>query len=390
MSDKIRTVTAGALLTAASTGVFANGSAVFMAAVCADLDFARGGFALINSVSLIFSMISLLFFGRLLQAANIRLTVGISAAVCAAVPLGYSFCGALWQFYLTAALNGIFVNGITLLTVATLLERQQLKAKGSLLGASFAGAGIVSFVTLPLIQKTVENFGWRWGYRLQSAAGATLLIAAVLLIKNSAPLSSDDSKNKDFPIKQLLTNRQFMLTAAGLFLANGANVALFNHTSANLSDLGFAPEKAAAVLSFAALISSVSKPCYGVTLDKAGLKAGAVSLGSAIAATAAAALMLNKISAAFYLYPLLLSFCACANSIPANAFASRLFGQQNFAAAASLLTFAATAGSAVGAPLAGVIFDKFGSYDPAWWGCMAAGAASAALLAFAAQSQKSI
>ena len=95
MSDKIRTVTAGALLTAASTGVFANGSAVFMSAVCADLGFARGGFALINSVSLIFSMISLVFFGRLLQAANIKLTVGISAAVCAAVPLFYSFCGAL-------------------------------------------------------------------------------------------------------------------------------------------------------------------------------------------------------------------------------------------------------------------------------------------------------
>ena len=54
MSDKVRTVTAWALLTAASTGVFANGSAVFMSAVCTDLVLARGGFAMINSVSLIF------------------------------------------------------------------------------------------------------------------------------------------------------------------------------------------------------------------------------------------------------------------------------------------------------------------------------------------------
>ena len=387
-TKKIKTVAAGGLLTAASTGVFANGSAVFMTSVCADLGFSRGEFALINSVSLIFSMLSLLVFGRILNFANIKLVVGCCAAVCAAVPLGYSFCGEIWQFYLLAALNGSFVNGITLLTVAALLERMQLKAKGTLLGTSFGAAGIVSFIMLPVIQKTVERSGWRWGYRLQSAVGAALLILAVLIIKNAEAIKNRGGKKLSLGVRQLAKNRGFIFAAAGLFFANAGNIALFNHTAANLTDLGFV--QPAAVLARAVLFSSAAKPLYGLMLDKLGLKSGAVTLGSSILAAAAAALMLNKNAAAIYLYPLLLSLCSCANSIPANAFASRLFKRQNFAAAASLFTFAATAGSAVGAPLAGAVFDRLGSYNTVWWGCAVAGALSAVLLFFAAASQKSI
>lgn len=389
LSQKTRAVLSGALLTAASTGVFANGSAVFMVSVCADLGIERAAFALINSVSLIFSMTALPFFGKMLSTVNIKLLTVVCSLVCASVPLGYSFCRVIWQFYLLSAINGVFVNGITLITVATLLERLKIKAKGSLLGASFAGAGAVSFVILPLIQKTVQNFGWRWGYRIQSMAGAVLLILAVTVMKNTRPAIARQNKNTLQHFKKITSDRRFRFASVGLFLANSANLALFGHTAANLSDIGFPPSMAAQMISLTALFSSVSKPVYGLMLDKFGLKFGAVFLGTAVSLTGWTALLLGRTGFALWIYPLLLSFCACANSIPANAFASRLFGGESFTAAASLLTFASTAGSAVGTPAAGLVFDRMSSYTAVWCGCISAGAISAAMLFLASLSQKS-
>ncbi len=369
---KIRAVLCGALLTGASTGIFSNSIAVFITPVCADLGLQRGSFTLISSITLLFSMAVLPLFAKFLPKADLRILTALSSLVCSGSILIYSFCRGIWHFYFAAALYGLFVNGITLLTAGMLLRRLDIKVSGAVSGAAFAAAGIFSFVFMPLLQRVVSAYGWRWGYRLQSAAGAVVLLAALLIMPkaDAKPLGANRSPS----FMPLFKKRGMLLTASALFIANAVNLALFNHSAAILIGIGLSAAAAASVTSWAALFSSASKPIFGISLDKFGLKTGAVILSASLLGASFSALLLPSSRLALFTFPILLSFCACSNSIPANVFAARLFDEADFAAAASALTLASTAGSAVGPPLAGLVFDRFGSYLYMWYGCAAASA----------------
>ena len=111
----------GALITGVGIGVFSNCMGVFVTPVCNALGFSRGGFTLTGTISILASMMMLLLFGRLLQTVPIRRILLVCAIVCSSVPLAYSFCGSLWHFYLCAFVNGLAVNGLTMLTVGVLI-----------------------------------------------------------------------------------------------------------------------------------------------------------------------------------------------------------------------------------------------------------------------------
>ena len=289
-----------------------------------------------------------------------------------------NICGRIWHFYVVAALYGVFVNGITLFSVGMLLRRLGIKAGGTASGFAFSAAGVFSFFFLPWLQKTVSAFGWRWGYRMQAAVGVVILAAALLIMP--APSPDNAAKSRSVSFIPLLKNRPTIYTAAALLIANAVNLALFNHSAAMLSAAGLSAASAAAVTSRAALFSSLSKPLFGVSADRLGLKTASAVLSSSLLLASAAALLLHRSPFALAAFPLLLSVCACCNSIPANLFAAKLYSDGDFSAAASIFTFASTAGSAIGPPAAGAAFDRLGSYAPTWYLCAFASALSGSLL----------
>ena len=213
---KIRAIVCGALLTGASTGIFSNSIAVFITSVCADLGASRGSFTLITSITLLFSMASLPLFGRLLAKANIRRLIALSAFICVGCVLTYSFCREIWQFYAAAAVYGLFVNGITLLSAGMLLRRLNITISGAVSGIAFSAAGVFSFFFLPLLQRTVSEFGWRWGYRLQAASGALILIIAMAIM----PKPQAAETHPAVAFAKLFKRRKLLYAAAALFVAS--------------------------------------------------------------------------------------------------------------------------------------------------------------------------
>ena len=375
---KLRALCSGTLLTGASTGIFSNSIAVFISPVCSDLGLSRGSFTLISLITLLSSMAALPLFGKLLPKTDLRRMILFCSFICVSCVMVYSFCFKVWQFYIAAALYGLFVNGITLLTVGMMLRQLGFKVDGLASGSAFAGAGMLSFIFLPLLQRVVAAYSWRWGYRLQAVAGALVLLAALLIMPKPNPQTNAARRTASF--LPLLKQRSTLFAAAALFIANAVNLALFNHSSANLTGLGLSAAAAASVTSWAALLSSVSKPLFGLSIDKFGLKKGSLILSLGLLSASAAALALPFSSVALFAFPVFLSAAACCNSIPANIFAAKLFDDDHFSAAVSLLTLASTAGSAIGPPIAGAVFDSFGSYTYMWYFCGASAIAVGFLL----------
>lgn len=382
--SEIRPVAAAALIAGAGVGVFSNAAGLFIEPVSTSMGFSRGGFGAVSTISLLFSMLMTLPFGRWLKTVSPKRIVILCSAVCCCVLWGYSFCGALWQFYLLAAVNGLAVNGITMLTASVMASKSKAHAKTAAVGAAAAGAGLFGFAAIPAISRVIESFGWRWGYRAQSAIGLAILLPTALLLVDSVPAGGCDKEKTAAKIG----GPGFWALCAGLFLANFASMAQFNHAASFIRDMGFSPDSAAGVMSACTLITVAAKPLYGLLLDKAGLKIGVAALCLAILGSGAAALALPFESRLITVYPLLLAAGSCSNSILAAAFTLKLFGQEHFAPVVARLTLATTAATALATPLAGFVFDLTGGYNMMWWACISAGAISGALLFSALKRSK--
>lgn len=363
----------GALITGVGIGVFSNCMGVFVTPVCNALGFSRGGFTLTGTISILASMMVLLLFGRLLQTVPIRRIILVCAIVCSSVPLAYSFCNSLWQFYLCAFINGLAVNGLTMLTVGVLIEKKLCADRGMAMGASFAGVGIFSSILLPVLELIIQNYGWRWGYRLQSAVGFVVLLPTItFLVRDSVGVSEakKEALEKGISADKAVKTTSFWLLFSGLFCANFVNLSLYNHAIPYMEDIGFSAMAAAMISSAATLLMTIAKPVYGAALDKFGLKAGALSLGIILLAGSVVAMVLLQYHQLGLLYSVLLAGCACANAIPCNVFAAKIYGQKDYARIVARLTLAASAGAACGVPLAGFLFDRTGSYRNMWLICV--------------------
>ena len=389
---RLKVILIGALITGVGIGMFSNCMGVFIAPVCSAVGFSRGLFSLIGTVSILSSMFMLLWFGRILQAVAIKKIFFICALVCALVPLGYASCSGIWQFYALAAINGLAINGLTMVTVGVFIEQRLDGKHGMAMGVAFAGVGIVSSAMLPVLQFVIDQYGWRWGFRMQSAVGLLILMGTILfLVDNGKPLNKHQplkEQAQSIPYEEAIITKSFQCLLIGLFCANFVNIALFNHAIPFLTDNGFTPIAAALISSVATLLMIASKPLYGLMLDWIGLRIGALLLGGVLFLGSVVALAFSYRKVDGLLYGVLLAGCACANALPGNIYAIRLFGKRDYPRIVARLTLASSAGAAAGTPLAGFVYDRFGSYQIIWVLCLVLSLFATALLYISASKNK--
>ena len=360
--DDIRALVSGALICGAGIGVISNSGGLFVRPVCESLGFSRGGFAAVSSISLAFSMITAIPFGRRLKKGNIRALLLLCAVVCCSVSAGYSFCEELWQFYLLAAVNGLAVNGITLLTASAAAAGSSF-GRTAAVGTASAGAGLLSFFSLPLITQAIERFGWRWGYRVQAGTAFCVLLLAAAVLKEKK--GAKNAPKGTF----LVPKRGIFGLYFGLFSANFVNIALFGQTAPFLADIGFSAQQAAGVVPRCTLFAVLAKPLFGMLTDRLGTAAGSVILSSALLGGCITALLLPQNNGLITVYPILLSVCACAAGVLSAAFAARMFAGEQFAPVLARFTLVTTAASALASPIGGFVFDKTGGYNILWLIC---------------------
>lgn len=361
--DDVRPLLAGALICGAGIGVISNSGGLFLRPVCDSLGISRAEFAAVSSISLLGSMITAVFYGKRLKRGRIRPLLICSAAVCCAVSAGYSFCGRVWQFYLLAAVNGLAVNGITMLTASAVAAESRFGGALSV-GTASAGAGIVSALFLTPLSQIIERFGWRWGYRFQAGAALLLLAGAILLVEERNSVSAE---KEVLPFK---ADKGFVLLCGGLFSANFVNMSLFCNTAAFFADIGFSAQRAAWAISACGVASVFVRPLFGAFSDRLKATAGAFACSLALFCGCLAALFMPRVNSLAAVYPLLLAAGSCANGVLPAAFARERYGREGFSAAISRFSPMTAAAAALSNPIGGLVFDLSGGYNILWFGCM--------------------
>ena len=334
--------------------------------------------------------------GRAVGTFPIRNVMLAGAAALALGFLAMSLATAWWMVLAVFGVVGSFAVSAISISCNTLVVNWFERRRAIALGIALFGMSISGAVLTPLATWSIQSWGWRATYQGFGGLGLALIPLLALLVvdrpsdRGVAPDGDEAPARRpeagpdpaDAPLsstRELLSSGSLWLIAAACGLIFFGSTGLVNHGVAFATDRGIDPMRAAGVVSGFFVGGASGKLFFGWLADRLGER-GALAVAQACCATALLSLLavsgFGPLSAATVLYGFGMGGVAPLQS----ALLARCFGTRDFAPAMGLIAPLMLPFHAGGPPLAGVVSDRSGSYDPALWIFLAALAVSALAL----------
>ena len=365
---------------------FQNTASIFVIPVTEDLGIYRSEFVLFRTIVVLVSIPLMPVYGRLVQKYSIKKIILAGTMISSLAFISYSFVTQLWQFYLIAAFQGLFIGAANFMVIGILICRWFEAKRGTALGIAFAGSGLGAAIMVPMVGQVIDNFDWRWGFRFSGLMAIGILLPAILILVKDKPedigLTAYGSTPPETPagtastattpdgglmLRDARRSPAFWFLAVALLGLSISAAAPNAHTAPYLSDLGYYVGVVSAVVSVSMVLLTVGKIIMGHVFDRFGAVVGGLSLGVfCILSPVFALLSVNPVAP--WLHAVFLGLASTGFSIPVNIYAVKLFGLKDFPAILSALSIVTTMGAAVSPPAMGLVHDITGHYVYAWVG----------------------
>ncbi len=332
------------------------------------------------SVSVVFLAIFAVPAGRLSDRIGPRWVITIGGLLLGVGCLLMSRIETLWQLYLYyGAIIGVGMSTAFVPPVST-VARWFIKRRGMMTGLAVSGLGVGTLVMSPLANWLISTYGWRTSYILTGVVVLVLVVSIAQFLKRDpaevgqSAFGANDFANREaehpgFSLAEAVHTRQFwMFDIAALFFGISLGVVLV-HIVPHSIGLGTTPAEAAMVLALVGGGGTAGRVVLGIACDRVGNKRALIVAFLAISVSLFGLLVAHKLWALF-LFALIFGFGYGGVSALASPVLAELFGLRSLG---TILGFTASiggdGGSAVGAILAGLIFDVSGSYFWAYLVC---------------------
>jgi MFS family permease len=379
----------------------------FVQPVCDALGFERGAFTIYYSLAALVGVVAMPIWGRIIPKIGIKMSTAIAGAGGAVFMFLFSLCKSLVAFYIVGLAMGIMVAGMTLLPASILINTWFAEKRGLAMGIAMACSGLGGAIFSPIIAGVIASSGWEAGYMLSGGLMFVLTVPVALFVIKARPselgLRPYGAKDAETdggsaaaeggPKEVLGVPSKIATRSASFFLLLGA-VVLMNvlasgaqHLPAHLVANGIDATAAASVISIYAFVVIGSKIVLGIVNDKFGSVA-------AIAAT------LSLLAASFVVFSFATNYAIAAVAavlfglgvavvtVMPPLLTGQMYGQRDYSAIYAIVGAIASLGLAVGTPIYGIVYDKLGSYDIAFYGCAVAAAVAFAMLVAGLKSSK--
>ncbi|HSG76862.1 MAG TPA: MFS transporter [Burkholderiales bacterium] len=319
---------------------------------------------------------------RLMAAGGVALGLALWANSAIAAP---------WHLYLSfGVFTAIAVAAAGWVPALVQVQRDFQDKLGLALGIVSSGVGVGMLLVVPLAQLLIDAYGWRTAFRVLGAICVLWIVPSSLYLHLRSPVRRPvpepaAATAKPLPVitlAQAMRGAPFWLMLAAFFFGNLCSQTLHVHQVAYLVDQGVSALVAASVVGVIGVSSIVGKTGGGWLSDRMEREVVYVA-GIAIMLAAVAALVAlagAPAAWAIYGYAVLLGVGYSATASLTPAMVSDRFGGPHFGTIVGVGLMGAAVGSALGPWMAGLLFDRTGSYMLAFAiaaGCgLAAGAAA--------------
>ena len=337
--------------------------------IAAEVDGVRSIPALASALAWLGSGVGGILMGRLADKVGTRWTV-IFGALMVGLGLTISTLGPPWPLWIG---HGLFVGLIGLgginAPMYIYVSRWFDRRRGSALALISSGSYLAGAMWPPLFERVIAEFGWRQTMLWYGALEIAVIVPLAIIYFSAPPEVIHPAAASGTGARARVLgwppNAVFALMCAAAVLCCVPMAMPQGHLVAFCSDLGIARSTGALMLSVLLGTAFLSRQIWGAISDRIGGLA-TVFIGSGWQATAMTALLLTQnevglftVAAAFGL--------GFSGIIPAYVLSLREMFPASQASwrIPTLLLFSA-GGMALGGWLAGLLYDHFGYYAPAF------------------------
>jgi len=311
-----------------------------------------------------------LFMGRVAERLGVRFTFIFGAAMIA-VGLAISSLGPSWPLY---AGHGLFIGflGIGGINAPSYVYVSQWfdRRRGSALALISSGSYLAGAVWPSVFARTIAYFGWRETMLYFAGLELLVIVPAALVAMRRPPktmhhLTASGAEHGKAAVMGWPPNLVFGLQLGAIFTCCIPMSMPQAHLVALCSDLGISAAHGAAMVSVLLAAAFMSRQVWGLISDRIG---GLYTMlaGSALQALGMMAFLLTQDEVGLFTVAALFGL-GFSGLVPANVLASREMFPAGDAywRMPSLLLFSGW-GMAGGGWLAGLLYDHFGYYAPAF------------------------
>ena len=309
-------------------------------------------------------------FGVIAARIGVRWTT-VAGGCCVAAGLALSAFGSSVQFQVShGVLLGLFGIGAINAPMYIYISRWFDRHRGSALALISSGAYLAGAVWPPIFERMIAQVGWRQTMLIYAAIELAIVVPlAVAFLRTPPDVSPLTARPTARRVREDVLgwppNVVFAMFCAGIFLCCTTMSMPQGHLIALCSDLGISAARGAAMLSLLLGTAVITRQVWGLIADRiGGLQTVLIGSGAQAAAMTAFLFTHNEIglfavSAAFGI--------GFSGLIPANVLAVReLFPARDASWRIPGLLLCSGTGMGTGVWLAGVLYDHFGSYGPAF------------------------
>jgi MFS family permease len=311
-----------------------------------------------------------ILMGWLADRIGIRATVAMGALMMA-LGLAISTQGSVWALYVGhGLLVGLLGNGAIYAPLVIHVSRWFDRRRGTAIALISSGQYISGVVWPALFERGIAAFGWQWVMLAYAGVVAVAILPLVPFLRPApdAPATGAGAPTPGGRASRVLgfpaNVTQGLVCLAG-FCCCVPMAIPSAHLVAFCSDLGISPAHGAAMLSVLLAAAFISRQIWGAMADRhGGLRT--ILVGSTLQALAILAFLLTQseiglfaVSAAFGL--------GFSGLIPSYSVTIRdLYPSAEASWRIPTTLFSAMSGMAFGSWFAGMLYDQFGYYAPAF------------------------
>ncbi len=346
---------------------------VFMAPLGKDFGWTRTQLSAGIAISAVISLFASPFFGALIDRLGTRRIALPGIVLTAAAIAAFSLANGsftqwilLWLVWGVAAL--LIQSTIWSTAVASVFDA----GRGLALGLTLSGTALAQVVVPPLANWLIAVEGWRGAFIILGLGWGTLALILSFFflfdardrfrLKSRFATQEDSALLPGLTIAQAWRNAQLWRVFISTFLILTITIAVSVHQFPILTEAGVSREQAAWFASLAGVAGVVGKLVTGALIDRVHARwVGGITLSST--AIAYPILMESSGSHFLILVAIMVSGYAAGTKIQLCGYlTARYAGMRNYGAIFGFMTSAIALASGVGPLLAGLSFDRTGSY----------------------------
>ena len=357
---------------------------LFLPDMSTDLSIGRSSFGLSLALQNLLFGLAQPFVGALADRHGAGRVVAGGTLLYAAGLLAASVAGDAIGLHLSFGLMvGMALSATTFVVVLGAVGRVVTPERRSMaFGIVTAGGSLGQFLVVPAGQLLIGELGWRMALVALAGLIAVMLALAVGVSGKPAtngPQGSGDGQTLRQALGEAAGHRGFWLLNAGFFVCGFHVAFIATHFPAYLTDKGLGLAIGANALALVGLFNIFGSYLFGVwggRWSKKGLLA-ALYAARAVVMIAFLAAPLTPVSA--LLFAAAMGFLWLGTVPLTSGLVGQIFGMRYLSTLYGIVFLGHQLGSFCGAWIAGLMFDRTGSYDSIWVASVALGFVAALL-----------